>query len=163
MYKTIKLRIRADRERKQVLLAYEDIYHSALRKYVYQMILEGKPIRYDVKRIHKAIPKESKWQLYQTARNRYAYFLKHHDWEFHKSSIWNQRNFTVSQDTLILSFGKGFIVEQLVVGLACEKVEWEKVKEGMICRMDIVHDEQYVVCQSTATITVNGFTLSSLL
>ena len=28
-------------------------------------------------------------------------------------------------------------------GLACEKVEWEKVKEGMICRMDIVHDEQY--------------------
>ena len=34
MYKTIKLRIRADRERKQVLLAYEDIYHSALRKYV---------------------------------------------------------------------------------------------------------------------------------
>ena len=59
MYKTIKLRIRADRERKQVLLAYEDIYHSALRKYVYQMILEGKPIRYDVKRIHKAIPKES--------------------------------------------------------------------------------------------------------
>ena len=104
MYKTIKLRIRADRERKQVLLAYEDIYHSALRKYVYQMILEGKPIRYDVKRIHKAIPKESKWQLYQTARNRYAYFLKHHDWEFHKSSIWNQRNFTVSQDTLVLSF-----------------------------------------------------------
>lgn len=82
MYKTIKLRIRADRERKQVLLAYEDIYHSALRKYVYQMILEGKPIRYDVKRIHKAIPKESKWQLYQTARNRYAYFLKHHDWNF---------------------------------------------------------------------------------
>ena len=53
MYKTIKLRIRADRERKQVLLAYEDIYHSALRKYVYQMILEGKPIRYDVKRIRQ--------------------------------------------------------------------------------------------------------------
>ena len=34
-------------------------------------------------------------------------------------------------------------MKQLVVGLACEKVEWEKVKEGMICRMDIVHDEQY--------------------
>lgn len=143
MYKTIKLRIRTDREIKRILLAYEEIYHSTLRKYVYHMISEGKQTQYESKRIHRAIPRESKWHLYQAACSRYAYFLKHQDWEFHKSSVWGQRNFTITQETLILYFGKGFIVEQLVLRWACEKVEWEKVKEGHICRMDIVHDAQY--------------------
>lgn len=146
MYKTLKVRIDADAQVKTFLLQYEMVYHRALNHYVRVMMKKNKEVKYFMHSLMHPIAKHSRYLLYREACRRYAYYQKHGTWQFVKSSIWGSGDIFLDERKVILSFPDIFAYQTMVLPIACEKDEWEKIIDKRIVKMDILHDESYWFC-----------------
>ena len=146
MYKTLKVRIDANAQVKTFLLQYEMVYHRALNHYVGVMMKKNKEVKYFMHSLMHPIAKHSRYLLYREACRRYAYYQKHGTWQFVKSSIWGNGDIFLDERKVILSFPDIFAYQTMVLPIACEKDEWEKIIDKRIVKMDILHDESYWFC-----------------
>lgn len=146
MYKTLKVRIDAEANVKSFLLQYEMVYHRALNHYVNVMIKRKKVVKYFIHSLLHSIAKHSRYLLYKEACRRYVYYEKHGTWQFIKSSIWGSEDVILDERKVILCFPNIFAYQTMVLNIACEKDEWDIIKEKRIVRIDILHDESYWFC-----------------
>lgn len=153
MYKTLKVRIDADKDIKGFLLQYEMVYHRALQHYVNVMIKRKKEVKYFMHSVMHSIAKHSRYLLYREACRRYAYYQKHQTWQFVKSSVWSAQDFIIEERKIILFFPDIFAYQTMVLPIACEKEEWQNIEGKRIVKMDLLHDESYWFCNIVYEVT----------
>jgi hypothetical protein len=110
------------------------------------MMNKNKEGKYFMHSLMHPIAKHSRYLLYREACRRYAYYQKHGTWQFVKSSIWGSGDIFLEERKVILSFPDIFAYQTMVLPIACEKDEWEKIIDKRIVKMDILHDESYWFC-----------------
>lgn len=142
MYYTFKIRIKMNEKSKKLLSEYEQIYHDQISLLVTYMTETGQ-VTYKGLRFMPQIANTNHWLLYQTALKAYRAKRTHKTYQNHKSSSWQKGSFTYCDGMLLLKFGGGFEISEIILPLSLMNNEEKKLTGRNILRADLVHDEKF--------------------
>ena len=135
MYKVYQRTLIVDETIKQQLYQYQLQFHVEVYKYIFRFLQHRKQVPFQAMLICDAIPKASKWQVYQIAKRCYDTYKRQHVFQFERSSVWSAQDVKIKENVLYLMKNKD---EYFRIPYLCVEKESYPFLQYPIKRVDIV-------------------------
>lgn len=146
MYYTLQIRLKLSKQQRKELTKFETIYNEDLNRIVTQMDTTTRCYPYSYYHYAEEIHDKSCWSLYQMAVRMSKAHVEKRKASYNRSGTWATASYEITNDLLVLKFGKSFVIEKGCYILAMDKNQQRRLLEGKQRRLDLVHDEAYWYC-----------------